>query len=105
MHGDDARDEQPLLRTFEPGSGMHDFVKQALQKLRSEAAAEDVRRAADDVLEGRRSLYRLFADPGFTELVHDQVSRGLERTAAEMSAEDRARLGGELGRAGDRAGG
>jgi hypothetical protein len=102
MDGDESRDEQPLLRSFEPGSGMHDFVRQALEKLRTEATTEDLRRTADDVLRGRRSLYQLFADQDFTESIRDQVSRGLDMTAEQMTDEDRARLGGELGRAGGR---
>jgi hypothetical protein len=102
MDSDATRDEEPLLRSFEPGSGMHDFLKQSLQKLRDEATTEDMRRAADAVLGGRRTLYDLFADEGFTESVRDQVSRGLDLTAEQMTDEDRARLGGGLGRAGER---
>ena len=102
MADEETRDDEPLLRSFEPGSGMHDFVKQALQKLRADAPGEDMRRAADEVLGGRRSLYDLFADQDFTESIRDQVSRGLDLTAEQMTDEDRARLGGELGQAGER---
>ncbi|UUZ60706.1 hypothetical protein [Nocardioides sp. B-3] len=65
---------------------MHDFVKQALHKLRTEATTDEMRRAADDVLGGRKSLYNLFADRGF----HGVDPRpGLPRTRPDGRADDR----------------
>lgn len=99
---DKGHEEQPLLRSFGVESGMHDFVKQSLARLRDEAPTDELRRAADDVLSGRRSLYRLFGDEEFTESIRTQMSQGLDMVSEQMSDEERAQLSGELGDAGKR---